>query len=1225
VSSEVEETINTKEVVHESQSASSSNGSLREAFLDWLRSKNPKNCSPDLADDCFDKSSEYSIRKKLYPTPLWNVTDYSVFKSIYNILINDKFFRIQDRSNYKLFLLVGRLYSTFLKQKPLSHKINLVASNESEEKASQQENLQKTPSLTIKEACISVLQNAKGGMTIRQIYEKIIAENLYSFGARNPESVIQTEIERACENSNSTVRMSNKRIFRSEINQSGKKIYFPLLVTLLDDTSQYYPDTNVRLFALQEEQFRSSKIEIWNKSIEQNFCIWMEMENYEPSSVRVYCNAVNQIYRDFRILVDIAVRKSSTMTEAASEFIALLQKDGEFLAISKVLNQFLPALSAFAKFIGIDSVVSFSEVDESSKTAIDDKLISEEKKSRSSKMEIWNKSIEKDFRIWMESGINTSSATKASVYSSTVDEIVQHFRKLVDKAIQESSTMSEAAHRLIAQLQQDSDFNAIKSKYLHLAALKEFARFIDDNSSNDMPAVDGTSGAAIDDMPLPKVEKAETPKVEVWNKSIERDFLAWMESKNYVPYTKKIYSRTIDQIVNNFTILLDTAVYKSTTMTEAASIFIELLRQDHNFTAKSSKNSQFSTSLAAFERFIGSESSDFSSDAISTNRTKTDKRYESGKTDLGSSKIEIWNKSIEQDFLTWMRKKNYASSNRKFYRFYVEMIMDDFSTLADQATRESRTMPEAARKFIVLLRQSREFEVKIEIDHRFNNVLDEYAEFVDYIDHTGLPETLVPEETHINKQLESEVNEELQSKLTDILFKKFPNGFRLDSPIELMRFRRFTADIFGEDIVLSDEELKSAISASGTPFKGKIYVVTAETESRIKHLVDEAFASGTGMIFYKAFYENNEDWLFPASIVSVEMLEVIFQKLFTSSSGYIHKKNYISNRSYTRNELTMIKNEIIRVWGKDVLVSYTHLVERLPYIPFEKIKSVLSYNSDFIWNSGGVYTHISKVNITEEERTRIASFVANSCLANGYASMSDIPMDEIEERNRELTPTAIQNAAFQICLSDKYDKKGKITTRKGGTLNALTIMKDYCRKLDKCSLDDLLSFQEELLGQRENQLISMEAAYAVLVRVDKNTFLAEKYVDFNTTEIDNVIALFVKGEYLPLKSFTTFVAFPHCGQPWNLFLLESYCRRFSERFRFDTPSVNSRNAGAVIRRSCVLTYVEIMADAVARSDVSYEKKAIGRFLYEKGYTGKTITAKASEIIEKAKTIRERKD
>jgi len=217
--------------------------------------------------------------------------------------------------------------------------------------------------------------------------------------------------------------------------------------------------------------------------------------------------------------------------------------------------------------------------------------------------------------------------------------------------------------------------------------------------------------------------------------------------------------------------------------------------------------------------------------------------------------------------------------------------------------------------------------------------------------------------------------------------------------------------------------------------------------------------------------------------------------------------------------------------------------------------------------------------------------------------------------------TAIHNAVYRICLSDKFDKKGKIITRKGDVFDALTIMKEHCRTIEKCSLQDLLTFEKDLTGE-VHRWIPMEAGNSVLVRIDKETYVGDKFHHFDIAKTDEAIELVVKDDYLPLKSFATFGAFPYCGQTWNLFLLESYCRRFSRKFRFDTPSVNSRNAGAIIRKSCGFSYTEIMADAVANADVPLEETTVGRFLYDNGYTGRSTSAKAVEIIEKAKVLRE---
>ena len=460
---------------------------------------------------------------------------------------------------------------------------------------------------------------------------------------------------------------------------------------------------------------------------------------------------------------------------------------------------------------------------------------------------------------------------------------------------------------------------------------------------------------------------------------------------------------------------------------------------------------------------------------------------------------------------------------------------------------------------------------------------------------------------------------EIVKKLTHVLSAHFGNGYRLNSTIELERLKSFAAEDFGEDIVLPHQELKRYISACGITYDGKVYSVSAETKERIKELVDEYFCDGAQAIFFAEFYTKNENWLFEASVVSEDMLIDILRKLFPKLS---FTQTYFG---YTDASLfDALEGEILRVWADHVLLTYSQLAERLRYIPLERIKSVLGQNGDFIWSSLETFSHVSRIEITDEERQVIREAVARECKAFGYATIIDLPLGEIEERNYQLSITAIHNAVYRICLSDKFDKKGKIVSLKGDVLDASTIMKKYCQTIDKCSLDDLLSYEKELTGE-VHHWIPMEAGNTVLVRIDKNTYVADRYVYFNADIIDEAIGLFVKGDYLPLKSFTTFGAFPHCGQTWNLFVLESYCRRFSRKFRFDTPSVNSRNAGAVIRKSCGMDYTEIMADAIAKADIPLKNSAVGKFLYENGYTGRSTTAKANEIIDKAKAIRERRD
>jgi hypothetical protein len=480
-------------------------------------------------------------------------------------------------------------------------------------------------------------------------------------------------------------------------------------------------------------------------------------------------------------------------------------------------------------------------------------------------------------------------------------------------------------------------------------------------------------------------------------------------------------------------------------------------------------------------------------------------------------------------------------------------------------------------------------------------------------------------------KFEEILSQDIVTKLTDVLSSHFVNGFMLSSSIELFRFRRFFAEDFNEEIVLSDESLNENILSCGILFDGKIFVINPDTAARIKNEVDSAITGGAEVIFYDAFYGENENWLLPANVISENLLKVILTKMYPR---YVHEANYFASEVRSGNEIVKIERELLRIWGDDVLLSYEQLSKRLPYIPIDKIKNALAQNGNFIWNAEGIYSYIGKVYIDDEERTAILDYVATANRENGYASFSNVPLGEIAERNYKLSLTAVHSAIFAIVLSDKYDHQGKIITCKGGTLDALTIMKEHCRSLDRCSLRDLLDFERKLTGET-HRWIPMKAGYAVMVRISADTYVAEKYVHFETKEIDSTLDRFVTGEYISLKRITAFTAFPHCGQAWNLFLLESYCRRFSDKFLFAALSVNSVNAGVIVRKESSLIFgyknvnhayeKNILLDVIAKSDVVLGRNDVIDFLFENGYIGRRSYAKVDKLIELAKPIRKREN
>jgi hypothetical protein len=135
------------------------------------------------------------------------------------------------------------------------------------------------------------------------------------------------------------------------------------------------------------------------------------------------------------------------------------------------------------------------------------------------------------------------------------------------------------------------------------------------------------------------------------------------------------------------------------------------------------------------------------------------------------------------------------------------------------------------------------------------------------------------------------------------------------------------------------------------------------------------------------------------------------------------------------------------------MISIGQLAERLLYVPLERLKFAIGRKEDFIWNSPETYTHVGHIVISDEERAAVNEVAMRECNARGYVSIPDLPLGDIAECNWKLSVAAVHNAVYRLCLSNEFDKRGKIIMRRGGVFDAMTVMKNYCRNVDKCSLN----------------------------------------------------------------------------------------------------------------------------------------------------------------------------
>ena len=494
--------------------------------------------------------------------------------------------------------------------------------------------------------------------------------------------------------------------------------------------------------------------------------------------------------------------------------------------------------------------------------------------------------------------------------------------------------------------------------------------------------------------------------------------------------------------------------------------------------------------------------------------------------------------------------------------------------------------------------------------NRFSAAINKLLEFIG----ADIPEKAA---ASLGKRHDNQITApaEANSEIVAVLKQHYEYGFKYDSIRELMRFRQF-ADEMGITLSEEDEALKTSILSSGTVIDDKVYCKNDDMLQELQRIVDDILSSGAVVIYYESLFENKQEWMASHVITSPDILKEYLQY---NISGCSFSKKFMVKGSRC-SEKDAVTDELKRIWGAHPVESVYRLSDRLPYIPIGNIWRVISGNDLFVLSSEGEYLFIDRFRITKDEEEDILDFVDEICEENGFASLCDVPLGSIEEENYELTQTAIYNAIYKKVLSGKYHLNGKILTKDKSELDAVMLLKQYIKDKDECTFDEVADKVVELTGGINRQY-AFQALYDDMVRVDKNRFVANRLVNFSIDEIDTVLAGFITDNFRAIRDVTTFAMFPLCGQNWNHYLLESFCYKYSRKYSLHVIHFNDKNAGIIAEKDFNKKYNEMLAIALARTDVELSSEVIGQYLFNTGYMAKSKYAKLGEIAQRASELR----
>lgn len=482
--------------------------------------------------------------------------------------------------------------------------------------------------------------------------------------------------------------------------------------------------------------------------------------------------------------------------------------------------------------------------------------------------------------------------------------------------------------------------------------------------------------------------------------------------------------------------------------------------------------------------------------------------------------------------------------------------------------------------------------------------------FTDEQSHRDIPDctknVMHPEKKNIS---------EIDLIITEIMNSHYQYGFKIDSIRELMRFRQF-AEALSATLPDNDDELISAIKASGTIIDGKVFCKSESLPDELNKIVSMILSDSVNVIYYSKLFEMHNEWMSTHVITSSEILKEYLQKHITNC--HFSKTFMIQGSKQT--EKNAVTNELIRVWGDYQVRTVDSLSDDLPYIPIGNIWRVISGNDYFVLADEGSYLYTEKIKVTDNEASDILDYVQSTIISSGFASLNDLPLGDIEEENYEIPRIPLLNGLYKRFLSDEYKLNGTIITKDSSNLDAVSLLKKHLKDAEQCTFEELDSELMRLTG-RINRQYTFQALYDEMIRVDKERFVANHKIRFHVSEIDSVISDFITDGFVSLKEITTFAMFPVCGSTWNHFVLESYCYKYSQKYSLHTIHFNDKNVGIIAEKDYDRKYDDMLAIALARSDIDLDSGSAGQYLFDNGYLAKTKYAALGRITEQAKQIR----
>lgn len=462
------------------------------------------------------------------------------------------------------------------------------------------------------------------------------------------------------------------------------------------------------------------------------------------------------------------------------------------------------------------------------------------------------------------------------------------------------------------------------------------------------------------------------------------------------------------------------------------------------------------------------------------------------------------------------------------------------------------------------------------------------------------------------------MSDKILKKILVVISENFSNGVRADFITET-QIRRAYKVRYGDEEIPAAFSVMSFIKKVAFYCGGKYYFVSALNRWRVFRLVDMTLNAGNVIVYYDEFFSRYRKKLYDWHIKTPAVLGALLR---TNDSGFYFSDKYFSVGKYVRPGDVI--EYIVRSLPSSESFSVEQIHEKLSYVPPEEIERTLCNSRKYLKTINGKYLLAEQVALDPIELSEVRELLLIDLQTNGHAifNLQDFP--STLALNPEISEATMRNLLFDRFLSKDFSRHGNILTARGTTVSRTNLLKRFCALRDELTINELFDRAKKLGVNRQSTIL--DATSETMTRVSKTLFVKTSHLHFDVAGIDEALNQIVHGKIISLSDVTGFETFAPVKDDrgfeweWNLYLLESFLRRVSRRYKIHFSATNPMNGAICPREKIFLNYVDLISAVVLQENVPLNATSVNNFLLTKNFRARRVDDLSTSIIERAQVM-----